>query len=158
LKFVEPIEFPQFCSESYRQEYWPVPSKGISVTLLQGVIRFRTLNTFCRAAHILLTSSTVKEEDKLVIAHHIVRVFQSRILPETDNLDQTLGLEVQTHVAKVTLEILCLENAKEQVGWAITTICRWLKDRDGDWKGSFEKQIRKLASVTVTPSLAEHIN
>lgn len=128
------------------EEYWPVPSKGTSVTLLQGVIRFRTINTFCRAAHILLTSLTVKEEDKLVIAHHIVRAFQSRILPETDSLDQTLGLEAQTHVAKVALEILCLANAKEQVGWAITTICRWLKDRDGNWKGNFEKRIRKLVS------------
>lgn len=134
-----------------------MPSKGISVTLLQGVIRFRTIDIFCRAAHILLTSLTVKEEDKLVIAHHIVRVFQSRILPETDSLDKTLGLEAQTHVAKVTLEIFCLENAKEQVRWAITTICRWLKDQDGDWKGSFEKRIRKLVSVTVTSPLFEHI-
>jgi len=135
-----------------------VPSTGISVTLLQGAIRFRTINTFCRAAHILLTSLTVKGEDKLVIAHHIVRVFQSRILPETKSLDQILGLEAQTHVAKVTLEILCLENAKEQVGWAITTICCWLKDRDGDWKGSLEKRIQKLVSVTVTPPLVDHIS
>lgn len=135
-----------------------MPSKGVSATLLQGVIRFRTINTFCRAAHILLTSLTVKEEDKLVIAHHVVRVIQSRILPETDSLDQTLGLEAQTHIAKVTLEILCLDNAKEQVGWAITTICCWLKDRDGDWNGNFEKRIQKLVSVTVTPLLVEHIS
>lgn len=113
-------------------------------------IHSRKLNTFCRAASHLLYEEGLEPGEKLAIAQQIVTLTRSRVIRETQLLDQTTSLDSRLHISKLLLELLCLDNAKEVVRWATNTLSRWLHEEDQQWKMSLEKTINH--AVRVSPS------
>jgi hypothetical protein len=110
------------------------------------IINARKLNNFCKAATLLLQEQGLQPGERLVVAQQIATILRKRAIPETDLLDQTTALESRGHITQTILELMCLDNAKEVVGWAVGTVGRWLHDEDVQWKTNLDRALERVVS------------
>ncbi|EAU89667.2 hypothetical protein CC1G_02556 [Coprinopsis cinerea okayama7 len=128
------------------EDYWPPATEPGKLTSLQMVIHSRKLNAFCKSASVLLQEQGLEPGEKHAVAQQIVNILRTRLIPETNLLDQTIALDCRGHISKVVFELLCLDNAREVVRWAISTLCRWLHDEDVQWRSTVDKTLGRAIS------------
>jgi hypothetical protein len=129
------------------QDYWPALTERTSYTALQMTIHSRKLNSFCRAATSLLQTHDLEGAERYAVAQQITSFMDSRVIPETELLDQTMSLETRAGAVKVVAEYFVSNHGKELLSWGVTKICRWLNTKDVHWKSSLDKFLQKTVKT-----------
>jgi hypothetical protein len=87
-------------------------------------------------------------------AELIVRLLQTRVIPEVQGIGENNASETRGNIIKIMLELICMENTKELTQWAISLICHWYREV-AEWKSNFEKtlqhSVRALAWLIPSP-------
>lgn len=115
-------------------------------------IHFRKLKSFCRAAYTLLQAEELEGAERYAVAQQITSFMDSRVIPETELLDQTMSLETRAGVVKVVSECLVSSQGKELLSWAVSRICQWLNTEDVHWKSTLDNFLQKTVRILLKRS------
>lgn len=129
------------------QDHWITYPKGGQYTPLLAAIHARTLNSFTRA---VLSILAVPVDQSLYVlqAQHIARTLQKRVIPEIEALGDKNTLECQSNVVKITIDLICMDKAREPMRWGIALIVHWYSTAPF-WKSSMERAIREIVSTMI---------
>jgi hypothetical protein len=108
-------------------------------------IHKRKLDIFGRAA-ISLLSITSDPPTRIHDAEVIVRVLQTRVLPELEIIHGGETTEAKGHVAYIILELLSMDDAPELMRWATALVCHWYQEVKA-WRLCFESSLQRLVRV-----------
>ncbi|EPQ52074.1 hypothetical protein GLOTRDRAFT_80224 [Gloeophyllum trabeum ATCC 11539] len=109
------------------EDYWPSPLVSSHTTPLLSKLQARNIDLFVHAAIVFLSpSSTLAAPDTLRIdAGIIVRLVQSRILPQVDIMQDQDAQSARATVSKLILRLLLIESSRSQ---AKDYMCEWTLD------------------------------
>lgn len=65
------------------------------------------------------------------------------MLPEMEALSAANTVDAMSHIVRLVLELLCIDDAKEIGNWASSSVIYWHRERS-QWKDSFEKRVEQL--------------
>ncbi|TCD63487.1 hypothetical protein EIP91_005346 [Steccherinum ochraceum] len=130
------------------EEYWPTPEPSLSLTPLLACIYWRKLKTFISSTLFLLSASS---ENASADGEVIIRLFRSRILPEVEAMRTDDAAEIQTQIARLVLELLCVRESDERE-YVLMHFCDWYQNKK-DWRESIHIMLAQFVKSAEWPKI-----
>lgn len=123
----------------------------MSFTPLLGQIHLSKLCIFGRGLLSLLTSRSGDPRVARIDAGVVLQLLKDRMLPEVEAASgpNSNGADAMAQLIRVVLELLCIDDSKEIMNWASSTVVYWYRERS-EWKVGFEKKLERLVRCTMS--------
>jgi hypothetical protein len=112
------------------------------LTPLLTALHTRKLDGFSRAAVSLLRSKFAEASTRRHDAEAIVRIFRSRVVPESESLSGPGIIETRARIIRIILELFNADHPGDSPRWGMALFSHWYQVRE--WKPSFESTLKDL--------------